>query len=150
MPIIYILIGIAISLAVWCGIFVVLAKLGGWAAVAAEYPGKEQIDGRVFRWQYGSFRWVDYNGCLTITLSQDGIGISIWPFFRIRHSPIFLPWSALHVVEVKDRWYGRKVTIDVGDPPITRIHLPLKIMEEAGRLNDRLKSTTDMAGNDSA
>lgn len=120
----------------WYGIFVLLARLGGWSAIAAQYSATEIPAGKVFRMQSATFRWVDYNGCLTITLCAAGLGISLMPIFRIRHPTLFLPWSALHVIEVRNRWYRRDVTIAVGAPPIARIRLPLKIMEEAGKLRN--------------
>jgi hypothetical protein len=108
-----------------------IATLGGWTAIARQYPATGTPSGKSFWFQSGRFNWCDYNGCMTIRITDDGLRLSLPIPFRPGHPPIFLPWSALNVVEVCDRWYGRYVVVEVGSPSITRIRLPLKIMEQA-------------------
>src|SRR5437879_535157 len=105
-----------------------ISNLGGWAAIARQYRATGTLSGKTFWLQSARFGWCDYNGCLTIRITDEGLRLSMLPPFRPGHPPIFLPWSALNVVEVCDRWYGRYVAIDVGTPTIGRIRLPLKIM----------------------
>jgi hypothetical protein len=118
----------------WCGLLALLARISGWTAIAAQYRATGAKDGRALRMQSARFGWIDYNGCLSIRVSDEGLRISIWPFFCSEHPPLFLPWSALHVVEVREGRWQRDVTLNVGTPPIARVRLALKVLEEAGRL----------------
>jgi hypothetical protein len=120
----------------WCLVMTAIAHLGGWAAIANQYPATGTLTGKTFWLQCGRFNWCDYNGCLTIRMSEQGLTLSMLLPFCPGHPPIFLPWSALKVIEVTDRWYGRYVTVDVGAPVLARVRLPLKIMEEAKRKNE--------------
>jgi hypothetical protein len=83
--------------------------------------------------QTGRFGWVDYSGCLTICVEKDGLYISILPPFRLAHPAFKIPWSELHAVGVREGWFGY-ADLAVGDPPVTRIRLPLKVFEAARRL----------------
>lgn len=126
-------IGIAtlIFIAFWCFTLTCLARLGGWSAIATRYRSANWPTGRSFRMQSVQFNWVDYNGGVTIHICPEGVGLSLWPILRFGHPSLLIPWSALHVVEVKERWYGRFVFMNVDEPAIARIRLPLKVMETA-------------------
>src|SRR5262245_35695457 len=135
MPIVYIAGSLLFVVAFFCVILATLAQLGGWSAVAAQYRSDQWPDGQTFRRQFTRFNWVEYNGCVTIRVCSEGLGISLWPLFRFSHPSLFIPWSALHVITMCDRWYGRYVTVLVNDPPIAKIRLPLKVMEAAKQLS---------------
>lgn len=119
----------------WWLVLSAIATLGGWTAIARQYRAAGPPTGQSFWFQSARFGWCDYNGCLVIRIADEGVRLSL-PFpFRPGHPPIFLPWSALNVVDICDRWYGRYVSMNVGSPKVARIRLPLKIMEAAGQLN---------------
>lgn len=81
--------------------------------------------------QRGRFGWVDYNGCLTIHVTLEGLHISIWPVLRFGPPSMCIPWSALHVREVVEKWWCHDIVLSVGEPEIARVRLPLKIAEAA-------------------
>jgi hypothetical protein len=118
-------------LLVLAGSMVLLGRAGGWWAVAKAYPSSGAPEGKKFAMQRGSFGWVDYNGCLTIHVSDRGLRIAVWPFLSFAHPPILLPWSAIEVLKVRERWYARDILVRVGNPEIARVRLPLKIVEAA-------------------
>jgi hypothetical protein len=122
---------LALPLGLWASICVTLSRLGGWAAVAQRYPAPIAPEGTRFRWQSAGFRWVDYNGGLTMIVSPEGLYISICWFFRLAHPAMLLPWSALHVVKVRDGKWIKDITVAVDEPSITRIRLPLRVVEAA-------------------
>ncbi len=111
-----------------------LAYFGGWAAVAQRYRCRGTPVGKSFHWQCARFGWVDYNGCVSIRVCADGLRLATFPLFRPGHPPLFIPWSALRVVSVNDKWWGRYTVVDVGAPTIAQVRLPLKVMDEARRL----------------
>ena len=120
--------------AFWCVLSALLAWLDGWRALARHYRAVGLPTGQTFSWQSGRIGWLDYNGCLTIRVCEDGLYLAVWPPVVFSHPPLLLPWSKLHVVSVRDKWWGRDVTLTVGTPPLARIRLPLKVLDAADRL----------------
>jgi hypothetical protein len=118
-------------LLVWCSVCAVLARLGGWHSLARHYRALGKPNGKRFGMQSARFGWVDYNGCLSIRVAAEGLYIAMWPMFRLAHPPLLIPWSALRVLGVNDRWWRRDVTLAVGMPEIARIRLPLRVVSAA-------------------
>ncbi|MBC7820596.1 MAG: hypothetical protein IAG10_27240 [Planctomycetaceae bacterium] len=114
------------------GLLVVIGKLSGWARLAERYAAdREPDDGTYFRGQFFRIGWCDYNGCMTIRVAPDGIYLAVWPIF-VGHAPLLIPWSAVWLVEEqRERWFAF-VLIDVGQPPLARLRLPLRVID-AGR-----------------
>jgi hypothetical protein len=144
MPVFYFAGSLLFVVAVIGGALALLAKLGGWSAVAVQFRSDKWPEGATFRRQFIRFNWVDYNGCVTIRVCPEGLGIALWPLFRFNHPSLFIPWSALHVVTMCDRWYGRYVTVLVNEPSITKLRLPLKVMEAARELSGATVAPTDL------
>jgi hypothetical protein len=129
-------------LCVWGAVCALLARLGGWFALAQRFPGREKPQGIRFGHQSAGFGWVDYNGCLTIHVDQVGLWITIWPLFRFAHPPLLLPWGELHVTEVHSSGWRPTVKLAVGDPAVARVRLALKVVETARQFlpTDRVNS----------
>jgi hypothetical protein len=87
----------------WCGIVAFISYIGGWHQLAKSFRAEEKIF-RVTNWDKGErFRCAsmsmgpkyfptNYGNCLTIHVSCDGIGITVWPLFRCLHPPLLIPW----------------------------------------------------------
>jgi hypothetical protein len=86
--------------ALWVGIFQVVARWGGWRTLAESYPDRGFGDGERFRMRSAAFRaGCNYNNCITFTASPMGLRLSL-PFpFGFGHHPIFLPWGEARVRE---------------------------------------------------
>ncbi len=96
-------------------IMVVLARAGGWHALAKRYRVATMPDGQVFRMASATFgTFTNYNNVLRIELNEDGVGFSPFFLFRIAHPPIFLPWSAMtEVAPYKILWStGTRFVVD--------------------------------------
>src|SRR5262245_54037039 len=115
----------------WWATSTLLAWSGGWTALARRYRATAKPSGTTFRMQSARFGWVDYNGCLTIRVSAEGVYLELWPILRIGHPALLIPWSALTVLQVRERWWAKDVTLAVETPEIARIRLPLKVVEAA-------------------
>jgi hypothetical protein len=118
-------------LCVWCAVCLMLAWAGGWSRLARSYRAAGKPAGRSFWMQSARFGWVDYNNCLTMRVSEAGLYLAVFPLFRLAHPPLLLPWSALHVLAVRERWWWRDVTLAVGTPPQGRLRLPLHVVDAA-------------------
>ena len=118
--------------AVWAGLCVVIASVSGWSRLAERFQAdREPIEGARFGWQFLRIGWCDYNGCLTIRVSSEGIYLTVWPIF-VGHVPLLIPWSELRVLkEQRTRWLAN-AQLEVSSPPIAKIHIPLRVLD-AGR-----------------
>jgi hypothetical protein len=119
----------------WLVLLSTIAWLGGWSALARHYKAVNAPSGQRFSMQSGALGWIDYNGCLTLRVCPEGLYLAIWPLFRFAHPPLLIPWSALHVLKVQDKWWSRHVDMAVDTPAIARLRLPLKVVEAAQKLS---------------
>jgi len=86
-------------------IFQLLARLGGWAALAERYPAAGEAPRPRCWFGSGIFRrWCGYNNCLIVSADQTGLFMSLWPVFSIGHAPIFIPWSEVREIRRVTMW----------------------------------------------
>ena len=85
---------------IWVGVVTLIARFGGWARLAREYPGRPQLGGRRFRFRSGRMRFqTGYGSCLTLGSDPMGLHLEILFLFRPGHPAIFVPWSDVSVRE---------------------------------------------------
>jgi hypothetical protein len=120
------------------GVFYLISRIGGWAALARRYRATEAPtpDGKVFRWQSGSIGYCNYNNCLWINVSKQGLYLSPGPFrvLFLFHPPLLIPWSSLDVVRQRQFLAWKSVDLHVDVPPIARLQLPQRILDAAESL----------------
>jgi hypothetical protein len=122
---------LALDFLIWFALLSVIARLGGWHAVAQRYSTSVEPEGQRFRWCFAAFRWLDYNGCLTMVVSAEGLYIAIWKLCRIGHPSLLIPWSALHFVKIHKVWFIHQAFLEVDAPALTTIKIPYRIFEAA-------------------
>ncbi len=109
----------------WCGGLLLLSQLGGWARLAERYPVNSVFIGREYPWQSAKIGMVSYGSCLTLRVSDSGLGMSVMFPFRTSHPPIFIPWSEFHDVHQKYEWFIFPIlSVTVGRPAIVHLSLP--------------------------
>lgn len=84
-------------------------------------------------WQHGRFRgWVGYNGCLWIGVSEQGLALKTGPdiLFRFCHPPIFIPWTAVHIVGRRKALWRRMIDLKFQDVSVT-LSLPESTLESS-------------------
>jgi hypothetical protein len=91
MPTVVVIASLLLFACFWCGLLTLLARISGWTAIAAQYRATGAEEGRALGMQSARFGWIDYNVCLTIRVRDEGLRISIWPFFPSGHPLLFLP-----------------------------------------------------------
>ncbi len=96
------------------GISTILSFLGGWASLATHYRATQAATGERFRFVSGSmgsrFFPVNYGSCLFVSVSEQGLHLSVLFPFRLFSPPLFLPWSQIEAVENK-RYFFRDATV---------------------------------------
>ena len=133
--VIYIVGGIALILAVCCFAYCVLLRLsrrGGWAVLANSYACQRPPVGVTRNMQTVEIGRVKYRSCLTVRVSADGLYLALWPFVFAGHPPLLIPWSHLRETGGSgSSGFWHFVEVAVESLPITRIRLPVRILEVA-------------------
>jgi hypothetical protein len=107
----------------WIGVVALLSHMSGWPKLASVYRARRPPSGRCFLLAGGKIGAVSYRGTLTIYTSPEGVYISLWPIFRFRNPPLFIPWHDIHNRREKRWLWTRLIDFDVGSPPIGTMRL---------------------------
>ena len=115
----------------WVFVLWLLAELSGWRKLAAVYRAQHAPHGKCFLMQTGKIGDTWYRRCLTIYTSGEGLYVSLWPVFRFRQPPLFIPWSAVHDRREQRFLLSRLVEFDVGSLRFPRVRLSPSIFRDA-------------------
>jgi hypothetical protein len=79
-------------LGLWCGLWMLLAFVGGWPFLARAYRARRPFGGPVSRWVTGYVGRTGYRG---LTVGADRTGLYLANAFLVRpgHAPLFFPWA---------------------------------------------------------
>jgi len=113
----------------WWGTLMLLSALGGWARLAETFSAREAPAGRCFSMQDGMVGWVSYNACLSVSVSAEGLHLSVMFPFRVGHPPLFIPWTAVRSPRIRRFLWAESVAFDAGSPSVATVRLPKRIFE---------------------
>lgn len=104
----------------------VLARVGGWAALAAEYRLQGEFEGTRWWFQELTLRgWCGYNGCVSVGASADGLYLNT--IFWVSHPPLFIPWADLSVARREVKFLGFRVgQVEFATRRVPGVHLALR------------------------
>jgi hypothetical protein len=119
----------AFLVGMWCVVLLLVSVLSGWSRLASHFPAREPAAGETLRMQSIKVGWADYNGCLTIHRTSEGIRLAVWPMFRIGHPPIFIPWEAIHNTRARQILWSKRVICEVGSPRVAKLELPMRLFQ---------------------
>jgi hypothetical protein len=92
----------------WLVVGFIVAQLSGWAELASHYRSTNPFEGQRLRFRSSKMRLnMQYNGCLTVGLSQQGMYLALLFLFRIGHPPLVIPWKDISTTTGKTlfwRW----------------------------------------------
>ena len=113
-------------LVLFLAVAALLAWAGGWRDLALQFPATHKLQGDILRFRsIGIQKWrvpTNYNNCVHVSLSAEGICLAMSFFFRFQHDPIFISWHQIARIEQKQRWFGAVATVYPQGTNI-RIHL---------------------------
>ena len=112
----------------WVGVLHLLAAVGGWNALARCYPDEASSEGERFRFQSAQFGWVNYNNCVNVTVSPDGLRLSLLAPFRMGHHPICLPWRDIRV-ELRKSWLISVGVLSFAKEPTVAVRLRRQLVD---------------------
>jgi hypothetical protein len=85
-------------LALWIGVGFLIAQFGGWGELSRFYRSANRFEGKRWYFRSGRMRWMtNYNGCLTVGSSPEGLFLAVLFLFRVGHPPLFVPWQDISV-----------------------------------------------------
>jgi hypothetical protein len=125
----------------WIGGLTLLSYCSGWPKLASVYRAERPPTGRCFPMQGAKIGDVYYVGCLAIYTSHEGIYISIWPIFRFREPPLFIPWSDLRNPREKRWFFTRMIEVDIGSPHLGRMWLSPSVFRDTPSPHQSLEPT---------
>jgi len=107
----------------------VLARSGGWHALARHYAANGAFQGRRLHFQFAQFGgWVGYNGALTPGADAGGLFLSVWPLFRPGHAPLYVPWTEIRASQEK-RWLGDVVALRFAAEPDAIVRISMRLAD---------------------
>ena len=126
--------GILVAVAfvgMWFGVLALLSQMSDWRKLAADYRAERPPSGTCLPLQGGKIGGVWYRGCLTIYASREGLYLSVWPIFRFREPPLFIPWTAIRNRREKRYLWSRLTQFEVGSPAVGTMLLTSKVFRDA-------------------
>ena len=114
----------------WTGIVYFMAWFGGWQKMARVYSASgPRPEGLSFPSVTGTVGLANYRRVLSVVVTDSGLYISVWRIFQFGHPPLFLPWDALHGIEISSLFFRSYYYFEVGSPRLARMRLPVRILE---------------------
>ncbi len=114
--------GVAGFIGIWCAVVWLISRIGGWAELARVFPAEELPPGEILWGQSAQLRgFCNYNGVLTIVVSEKGLYMQPWRPFRIGHAPLLVPWKELRNPRPREMLWVEQVMLDVGEPKIVKM-----------------------------
>lgn len=107
------------------------AQIGGWAALARQFPDAPLSAATCVRFKDLALGWMNYSGCVTYCVGPEGLRISMLWFFRFGHRPILIPWSALSQIEPpRGVWPFRYARLEIiRGPSVFRAKVPPAVFD---------------------
>jgi hypothetical protein len=117
----------------WVGTLRLIARLGGWRKLAEHYRAERPAEGARWRWCSLTLgRWCGYNGAVTVTANERGLGLSLPWFFAFGHDEVFIPWRDVTPV-VRQQTFTRAVTLTTSLAPSVPITISMKLAKRVAQ-----------------
>lgn len=104
----------------------VIARIGGWAALAAEYRLSGKFAGKRWRFQDVTLRgWFGYNGGVSVGANAEGLYLNT--IFFVSHPPLFIPWTDLSVARREVKFLGFRIgMVEFAAARVPDVHIAIK------------------------
>ena len=130
---------LVLFIAMWCGVCLLMARIGGWSALATRFRAPEEPAGERFRFCSMKIGIALYRSAITAIKSDTGLHLSVIALVRLGHSPILIPWSEMKNPQARRVLGASWVDVTVSTPSIIAVRLPAKIVE--GKLPNAMATT---------
>lgn len=114
-------------------IVLLISVIGGWGRLAERYRRQSSIAGTTWWLQSASVHGVaevNYGSCLTVTVNDEGIGLSVLFPFRLGNPPLFIPWADIQVIQVRRWFFFNRVRLTIVDEPSLWIEISPRLADK--------------------
>jgi hypothetical protein len=113
----------------WCAVCILFSRIGDWHKLARAFTASNSPHGKRFYMQSGSVGLINYRSCLNVSVTPDGMFLSVPLIFKLGHPPLFIPWIVISNREDKKTLWYETVKLTIGTPELGSIRLPKKILD---------------------
>ncbi|MCU0666946.1 MAG: hypothetical protein MUF05_07625 [Candidatus Omnitrophica bacterium] len=107
----------------WVAIMRFLAYAGGWQELAKYYPYRgEKLAKKKYMQSASLKKGTNYNNCLTIGTSPQGVYLSMWFILPTFHPALFIPWEDITISQVS-YWGIKMLELKTKQAPLVPICL---------------------------
>ncbi len=112
---------------IWVLSIYLVAAAAGWRLLATRFRAPGPFTGQSWHLQFARMRWMtNYNNALTIGANTTGLFIAPMFLFRVWHPPLFIPWTEITLVGVKQVLFFTLIELRLGSAE----RIPFKIKTE--------------------
>lgn len=117
---------------IWCGVVLLISRLGGWNRLAKRFAAGERRPGGVrHAGIFGRIGMMSYKFTLIVHFVPEGFFLETSPFFRIGHPRLFIPWSEVRRCERRKLVFRDVTELSIGSPELAKVTLALELPEVA-------------------
>jgi hypothetical protein len=110
-------------------IFALLMYLSGWRTLASHYRTNAPFTGKVWRFSSAKLGQTQFNRCLTIGSSSNGLYIAVTFPLSLGFAPLLIPWEVA-AVSLKKFWFYEYWEFHIGDRPSPTIKVGKRLGQE--------------------
>ena len=112
-----------------------IAQFSSWGAMARRFRTHSAPRGRLFRMESARIGWANYDGVLTVGVSEEGLYLAVFLPFRAGHPPLLIPWDDIHDPQARKAFFfWEYVEFSVGSPALARVRLRKRIFDAVREL----------------
>jgi hypothetical protein len=114
----------------WAGVCFLISR-AGWHKLAAHFRTDATPEGQHFSMISGTVGFASYGSVLNVHIAPQGLFLSVMFLFRVGHPTVLIPWHAIQDVQPKKTLMIPMHRLVIGEPRITTLLLPEKVLREA-------------------
>jgi hypothetical protein len=118
-------------IALWAVSLYVVSLLSGWSALSHRFRNSGAFYS--YQWPFQSIRMrtlMGYNNCANFGADENGLYMAIFPFFRVGHPPLLIPWSEIQVVRGNSGLIFKKKKLLLGRTEMIPLFVSLSLAEK--------------------
>ena len=95
-PVLAVALGIGWFLIVTFVVMYAISRMSGWVLLSRRFTATGDYVVETWTWQSARLRgWCNYNNCLCVGASPEGLYLGVMAPFRLFHPPLFIPWAEI-------------------------------------------------------
>ena len=106
-----------------------VSTISGWPKLAEHYGFEGEFEGQQWRAKTGRLGRMRYRRQLIIGSNPEGLHLTVFPWLRIGHPPVFMPWVDITATEMV-RFGLVKIVFEFRAVPSVNLEIPKKLGDQ--------------------